>query len=91
MLDDGKFRVYYPDFKLPGYGLSIEYFGLNGNSDYNKRPEHKMRVYRDNGIDVLFLTRDSLRGDWPTKVTSQIEDVLKGRLDRFYRCRDCHD
>ena len=80
----GKLRIYYPDFRLPEQGLIIEYFGMNGNSDYDERTRHKLEVYKQAGIDGLFLTRDSLRGDWPTKIVSQIEGVLKDRLDRFY-------
>ena len=82
--DRGKLRIYYPDFRLPEQGLIIEYFGMNGNSDYDKRTKHKLEVYRQAGIDGLFLTRDSLRGDWPKKIISQLEGVLKDRLNRFY-------
>ena len=39
------------------------------------------------GIEGLFLTRDSLRGDWPTRIMNQIEGIIKGRLDKFYNRR----
>lgn len=84
VVDKGKTRLYYPDFRLPEYGLIIEYFGVNGNPDYDERKRHKIEVYKKMGIDGLFLTRDSLRGDWPGRIMGQIEDVLKNRLDRFY-------
>jgi len=83
--DRGKLRIYYPDFRLPEQGLIIEYFGMNGNSDYDKQTKHKLEVYKQAGIEGLFLTRDSLKGDWPTRIVSQIEGVLKDRLDRFYK------
>ena len=83
--DRGKTRLWYPDFRLPEQGLIIEYFGMNGNSNYDEQTRHKVEVYKQAGIDGLFLTRDSLRGDWPTKIISQIEGVLKDRLDRFYK------
>ena len=79
-----KTRVYYPDFRLPDYGMIIEYFGINGDSGYEERKQHKMDVYKKAGIDGLFLNRDSLRGDWPARIMGQIEDILKNRLDRFY-------
>jgi hypothetical protein len=87
VMDRGKARVYYPDFTLPEYGIIIEYFGINGDSGYTERAKHKIDVYRQAGIDGLFLTRDSLRGDWPTKVMSGVEDILKARLKKF-RNRD---
>lgn len=84
IVDRGKTRIYYPDFRLPEYGLIIEYFGVNGDSGYDQRTKHKMEVYKQAGIEGLFLTRDSLRGDWPGRIIGQIEDILKNRLDRFY-------
>jgi hypothetical protein len=65
-------------------GIVIEYFGMNGNSNYDKQARHKMDVYRQAGIDGLFLNESSLSGDWPNKIMGQIEDVLENRLDRFY-------
>lgn len=84
VVDAGKTRLYYPDFRLPEYGMIIEYFGVNGDSDYDERRRHKMEAYKKAGIDGLFLARDSLRGDWPARIMGQIEDILKDRLDRFH-------
>ena len=86
VVDEGKTRLYYPDFRLPEYGLIIEYFGVNGNPDYDARRRHKIEVYKEAGIDGLFLTRDSLRGDWPARIIGQIEKVLSNRLDNFHSC-----
>jgi len=85
VIDQGKTRLYYPDLRLPDCGLIIEYFGVNGNSSYDEQARHKIRVYNQAGIDGLFLTRDSLRGDWPNKIVGQIEGILTNRLDMFYR------
>jgi DNA helicase IV len=85
VIDRGKTRLNYPDFRLPEYGIIIEYFGMNGDSGYDEKARHKMAVYKQAGIDGLYLTRDSLRGDWPTKILSGIENILKTRLDQFYR------
>ena len=84
VIDRGKTKIWYPDFQLPQYGMIIEYFGINGDPDYDERTKHKMQVYKNAGIEGLFLKSDSLKGDWPTKILGQIEDVLKKRLDRFY-------
>jgi hypothetical protein len=84
VVDRGKTRLNYPDFRLPEYGLVIEYFGVNGDSGYEERKRHKIEAYKKAGIDGLFLTRDSLMGDWPDKIIGQIEGILRNRLDRFY-------
>jgi hypothetical protein len=84
VIDRGKTRLNYPDFRLKDFGIIIEYFGVNGNSNYDEQARHKIQVYKEEGIDGLFLTRDSLRGDWPGRIVGQIEDILKGRLDRFH-------
>lgn len=84
VVDDGKTRINYPDFRLPKYNIIVEYFGVNGNCGYDQKAHHKMEVYRREGIDAIFLTRDSLRGDWPTAVMNQIEDVLRNRVRSFY-------
>ena len=84
IVDRGKTKIWYADFYLPGYGLIIEYFGVNGDSGYDERTKHKTHVYRDNGIEGLFLTEKSFKGDWPTRIISQVEDILKRRIQRFY-------
>jgi hypothetical protein len=89
VVDRGKVRIYYPDFRLSGYGMIIEYFGVNGDSGYDQQKKHKIEIYKKAGIDGLFLTRDSLRGDWPSKIMGQIEGILKSRVDEFYN-RQCH-
>ena len=83
IVDHGKIRMWYPDFRLPEQGIIIEYFGVNGNSNYDEQARHKIQVYKKEGIDGLFLTRDSLKGDWPTRIMSQIKSILNNRLDRF--------
>jgi len=83
VVDDGKTRLWYVDFQLPSYGIIIEYFGRNNDSDYAEGMRKKQAVYQANGLDALLLTRDSLRGEWPARILGQIEDVLETRLNRF--------
>ena len=85
VIDRGRTRIWYPDFRLSEYGMIIEYFGMNGDAEYRKRAEHKMEVYRENGIEGVFLTEESFKGDWPTRILGEIENVLEMRLDRFRR------
>jgi hypothetical protein len=84
VVDHGKTKIWYPDFYLSDFGMIIEYFGMNGDSGYRKRAEHKMEVYRETGIEGVFLAEESFKGDWPARIIGQIEGILQGRLDRFY-------
>jgi hypothetical protein len=84
VVDRGKMRIWYPDFWLKDFGMVVEYFGINGKQNYDEQARHKMEVYRQNGIEGLFLKEDCFRGDWTTRILGQIEDILKGRLQRFY-------
>ena len=83
VVDRGRTRIWYPDFNLPEYGMIIEYFGLNGDAGYRERTRHKMQVYKQEGIGGVFLTPASLKGDWPARITDQVEQVLEDRLKRF--------
>lgn len=85
LVDDGKTRIYYPDFRLPEYGgMIIEYLGMNGDHAYDQQSRHKVNLYHQAGIEAIMLKRESLKGDWPSKIIGQIEDVLKNRLAQFY-------
>jgi hypothetical protein len=84
VIDRGKTKIWYADFHLPQYGLIVEYFGMNDKQDYAEQARHKMDVYRQNGIEGLFLTDASFKGDWPGRIMGQIEYIMKGRLDNFY-------
>ena len=83
VVDRGMVRLYYPDFRLPEYGMIIEYFGVNGNPEYDRQREHKMKVYREAGIEGLFLGSDCFKGYWPDKIIDQIGGVLNHRLESF--------
>jgi len=81
--DRGKTKIWYPDFYLMEYGMIIEYFGVNGDAGYDEQARHKMEVYKQNGIEGLFLTESCFKGDWPRSIMGRIEDILKSRLERF--------
>lgn len=84
VVDRRQVRIWYPDFYLPEYGMILEYFGVNGDPGYDRRTEHKMRVYEITGVEGVFLNEDSLNRHGPTGITRQIEGVLQQRLRRFY-------
>ena len=90
VIDSGRTKIWYPDFSLPGYGMIIEYFGLNGDPSYRAQAKHKVQVYKAMGIEGLFLNEDSFKGEWPARIMGQIEDILARRLSHF-RGKMCLD
>lgn len=87
VVDEGRTRIWYPDFQLCGYGMLIEYCGRLDDAAYAAGMAKKEAVYRANGLTTLMLTRDDLRGDWPTRILGQIEGALSDRLAAFRAAR----
>jgi hypothetical protein len=83
VVDRGKIRVWYPDFRLPDYGILIEYEGRCGDPAYMAAAARKVQVYRDNGLAVVSVTPKDLTGDWPNRLLDRIERVLVERVERF--------
>lgn len=87
IVDQGQVRIWYPDFRLPEYGMIIEYFGMNGSTSYNENMAYKIRTYKEAGIDGIYLLPSSLSGDWQEMITRRIEQVLEGKLRKVQRHR----
>jgi len=77
--DSDKPKIWYPDFFLPEFALHLEYFGINGNSDYDKRSRHKESVYKANGLDVISVYPGHFENDWQGYIAGDIKDVLDRR------------
>ena len=82
VIDDGKFRVYYPDFNLQ-YGLLIEYFGVNGERDYIERTRHKLKVYQENQLDTIPLYPQDIIPGWQEHLLDRIGTALETRVREF--------
>lgn len=83
IVDRGQTRIWYPDFRLPEYGMIIEYFGMNGRPDYDKQMQHKIATYREAGIDGMYLVESSLDGDWQGWMLERIQGNLEGKLRKI--------
>ena len=88
IVDRGKTRLLYPDFRLPEYDVIIEYFGMNGDSAYNEQAAHKMAAYNDAGFNAIFLFDSTMRGNWREMVIERIEQTLEGRLRKLQNIRN---
>lgn len=79
VMDDGRLKIWYPDFSLRS-GLLIEYFGINGNSDYIQRTRHKLRVYQANQLDTIPLYPSDIIPAWQDRLLDRIRGVLEARV-----------
>lgn len=80
VIDDGKTRIWYPDFQLHGQGILIEYCGRYRDPHYAEGMARKRAVYAGNGLTALMYTPELFRGDWSRRVLDQIERVHADRL-----------
>lgn len=64
-------RKYIPDFYLPEMNLYIEFFGWSHIPDYQNKVEEKMRVYKENRIDCIYLFH---------KGSKNLEEILEKEL-----------
>ncbi len=87
VVDRGKAKIWYPDFKLPEYDVVMEYFGMNGDSSYNEQMAHKMKVYQEAGVNGIYLTESTMRGPWQEMLVERIEQTLEGKLRKIQRQR----
>ena len=58
---------------------------MNGDSSYNGQMAHKMKVYKEAGIDGIFLLDSTMRGPWQEMIVERIEQVLEGKLKQIQR------
>ncbi len=51
--DDGKMRIWYPDFWIPELSIVIEYFGMMEDEQYRELVKKKELVYKSLNIDMI--------------------------------------
>ena len=78
--DRGLQRIWYPDFGLRRYGIYLEYFGMENNSDYDQRTHHKLDAYQSAGLDVISAYPSHLKGDFGAYLLKEIHQVLYQRM-----------
>lgn len=64
-------RKYIPDFYLPEMNLYIEFFGWCHIPSYQNKVEEKMKVYKENDIDCIYLFH---------KGSKNLEEILEKEL-----------
>ncbi len=84
--DSGKTKIWYPDFTLSS-GLIIEYSGMEHDRDYQRRMNHKIRVYRQNQFEVIVLSPKTMTRWWRLNLMDTIAVRLRKHHQDF--CAHC--
>ena len=85
VVDAGKTKIWYPDFTLVDYGsILVEYFGVGGSEDYERRAQQKLKVYEANRLDVIPIYPQDFKRDWKGQVMSTMYGILERRIQDFF-------
>lgn len=76
---NGKQRIWYPDFLLPDLGLYIEYFGMTGLPEYDQGVQEKTKAYANAGLQVIYVYPKHLHEPLPGYLASEIGRVTYNR------------
>lgn len=82
IMDRGQVRLWYPDFSL-SYGPVIEYFGMRGDRDYDRRTQHKLNVYQQNHIQVVPMYPNDMESGWQDRLMHRVDRALESRLQSY--------
>ena len=75
--EEGRLRIWYPDFYLPKLGIYIEVCGTERGRKEKIRRKH---VFEENEIPVVFLHYYKSDKDWGRYLESEINSIERGRL-----------
>lgn len=74
-------RIWYPDFYLPDLGIYIEYFGMNGNEDYNQGMRMKRNVYSQQRLPVIPVYPWMFNEDWQGYLFREVKRITSSRYE----------
>ena len=87
VVNEGQVRIFYPDYTLHDFGTIIEYFGINGNTDYIARTNRKIDIYQKNHIPFIPVYPQDFAGNWQGYILNTLRDQSISRiglLDKIY-------
>ena len=78
--DDFKQRIWYPDFYLPEFGAYIEYYGLAGQTNYDKGIKVKEDVYSKMGMEVIPVYPWMFAENWQDYIMTGLKRSIVRKL-----------
>ena len=82
VINDGKPKIWHPDYFLPEYGIYIEYYGMAGDPDYDRGIEKKNRVYAEMGLEVIPVYPWIFKTTWENYIINKVFEISKSRYDK---------
>ena len=79
--DQGKPRIWYPDFHLPEFATYVEYYGLAGDPHYDLGIQRKTAVYAANRLDVIPVYPCTFRDAWQRYIMDSLRHIGERRLE----------
>ena len=75
--NDGKTRLFYPDFYLHDFNTIIEFFGINGSPDYMARTNNKIEIYQKNHIPFIPVYPQDFAGNWQGNILGSLQSRIE--------------
>jgi hypothetical protein len=79
-----KLRIWYPDFYLPEFGIYVEFFGLEGNPEYDEMTSKKLEAYKYQQLNVVSVYQKQVQSGLEPYLLKQIRGSLAHRQSNFY-------
>lgn len=83
VLDNGKTKIWYPDFYLNEFHILVEYFGMNGHPHNDRLNEHKIAVYKANNYDLIEIYPNDFRKNWQEAIDEKVYETLDNRVRSY--------
>jgi len=85
-LKDGNKRyIWHPDFYLPEHQTIIEYFGIQGNDNYDNGTKKKKKLYHKNHYHLIPVYPKTLTKNYQTYILKNLHNYQKNKLTDLKR------
>ncbi|MBR9677488.1 hypothetical protein GOV04_05075 [Candidatus Woesearchaeota archaeon] len=81
--DGEKLRIWYPDFWLPKYSIVIEYFGVQGDDNYDKGKKAKLNAYKKLDIDCISVKPSTINKNLQAYLLMTISRMINDKVRHF--------
>lgn len=66
--DNSKYTMVYPDFYIPSKKIVIEYFGMEGDKNYDKETQFKKEIFEHNDYDLISIFPNTPQNMWEIEI-----------------------
>ena len=81
--DSEKLRIWYPDFWLPKYSIVIEFFGMEGDKNYDEGKRAKLEAYKKLDIDCISVKPSTIEKDLKSYLLITIKRLINDKVRHF--------